>query len=64
MQASKKKDEEIIRLKTVTRDMTTDHDEAITSMKTKLNQQIYNLQTEVDSQKKAKARFVCLEIID
>ena len=57
-QASKKKDDEILRLKTSVRDMTTDHEEAIISMKTKLNQQIYALQSEVDSQKKAKARFV------
>ena len=57
-QASKKKDDEILRLKAGVRDMTADHEEAVTSLKTKLNQQIYALQTEVDSQKKAKARFV------
>ena len=57
-QASKKKDDEILRLKTSARDMNADHEEAISSLKTKLNQQIYALQTEVDSQKKAKARFV------
>lgn len=57
-QASKKKDDEINRLKVVARDMTADHEESLTSLKTKMNQHIYNLQTELDSQKKAKARYL------
>ncbi|XP_065065526.1 myosin heavy chain-like isoform X2 [Rhopilema esculentum] len=56
-QASKKKDDEIIRLKTTVRDMATDHEESLTSLRTKFNQQIYQLSEEVEAQKKSKARI-------